>query len=253
MEHFWIDAAGLPAEITAQHPLTRRLCRDYEIAPPQSPAVLTACAEPETAMRLADGAASPAYLEFLCIHDSLAAQLPAHHRFLMHGAAIAFDGAAYLFTAPSGTGKTTHVRLWRQYLGSRVTVVNGDKPFLSLEPDGTVRVWGSPWAGKERWQSPISVPLCGVCLLERGTDRICLLPPEQALTPLFRQTYHRDDPALEYLTLGFLDALLRRVPVYRLTCGMTDNAVRCSFEALTGLPYENYRRPDGCGEEGSAL
>ena len=99
----------------------------------------------------------------------------------MHGAAIAFDGAAYLFTAPSGTGKTTHVRLWRQYLGSRVTVVNGDKPFLSLEPDGTVRVWGSPWAGKERWQSPISVPLCGVCLLERGTDRICRLPPEQAL------------------------------------------------------------------------
>ena len=185
MEHFWIDAAGLPAEITAQHPLTRRLCHDYEIAPPQSPAVLTACAEPETAMRLADGAASPAYLEFLCIHDSLAAQLPAHHRFLMHGAAIAFDGAAYLFTAPSGTGKTTHVRLWRQYL--------------------------------------------------------------------FRQTYHRDDPALEYLTLGFLDALLRRVPVYRLTCGMTDNAVRCSFEALTGLPYENYRRPDGCGEKGSAL
>ena len=155
MEHFWINAAGLPAEITAQHPLTRRLCQDYEISPPQSPAVLTACAEPETAMRLADGAASPAYLEFLCIHDSLAAQLPAHHRFLMHGAAVAFDGAAYLFTAPSGTGKTTHVRLWRQYLGSRVTVVNGDKPFLSLEPDGTVRVWGSPWAGKERWQSPI--------------------------------------------------------------------------------------------------
>ena len=104
MEHFWIDAAGLPAEITAQHPLTRRLCHDYEIAPPQSPAVLTACAEPETAMRMADGTASPAYLEFLCIHDSLAAQLPAHHRFLMHGAAIAFDGAAYLFTAPSGTG-----------------------------------------------------------------------------------------------------------------------------------------------------
>ena len=132
-------------------------------------------------------------------------------------------------------------------------MVNGDKPFLSLEPDGTVRVWGSPWAGKERWQSPISVPLRGVCLLERGTDRICRLPPEQALTPLFRQTYHRDDPALEYLTLGFLDALLRRVPVYRLTCGMTGNAVRCSFEALTGLPYENYRRPDGCGEEGSAL
>lgn len=64
MEHFWIDAAGLPAEITAQHPLTRRLCRDYEIAPPQSPAVLTACAEPETAMRLADGAASPPIWNF---------------------------------------------------------------------------------------------------------------------------------------------------------------------------------------------
>lgn len=214
MEHFWIDAAGLPAEITAQHPLTRRLCHDYEIAPPQSPAVLTACAEPETAMRLADGAVSPAYLEFLCIHDSLAAQLPAHHRFLMHGAAVAFDGAAYLFTAPSGTGKTTHVRLWRQYLGSRVTVVNGDKPFLSLEPDGTVRVWGSPWAGKERWQSPISVPLCGVCLLERGTDRICRLPPEQALAPCSaRRTMGRSRPGVPHPGLsGRAAAPCPRVP-----------------------------------------
>lgn len=154
MEHFWINAAGLPAEITAQHPLTRRLCQDYEISPPQSPAVLTACAEPETAMRLADGAASPAYLEFLCIHDSLAAQLPAHHRFLMHGAAVAFDGAAYLFTAPSGTGKTTHVRLWRQYLGSRVTVVNGDKPFLSLEPDGTSASGAPPGPAKSGGRVP---------------------------------------------------------------------------------------------------
>lgn len=204
-------------------------------------------------MRLADGAASPAYLEFLCIHDSLAAQLPAHHRFLMHGAAIAFDGAAYLFTCTQRHRQdhpcpaVAAVPGQPRHRGQRRQAVS------SLEPDGTVRVWGSPWAGKERWQSPISVPLCGVCLLERGTDRICRLPPEQALTPLFRQTYHRDDPALEYLTLGFLDALLRRVPVYRLTCGMTDNAVRCSFEVLTGLPYENYRRPDGCGEEGSAL
>lgn len=166
---------------------------------------------------------------------------------------MAYGGAAYLFTAPSGTGKSTHIRLWRQYLGSGVSVINGDKPFFSLEEDGGIRVWGSPWAGKEGWQRPTSAPLRGICVLERGADRIRRLSPAEALEPLFCQTYHRDDPDLEYRTLGFLDALLRAVPVCRLSCGMTEDAVRCSFEAMTGLTYESERRPDEGCEEGSVF
>ena len=103
------------------------------------------------------------------------------------------------------------------------------------------------------WQQPTSAPLRGVCLLERGADRICSLSPAAALETLFCQIYHRDDPALEYRTLGFLDTLLRTVPVCRLSCGMTENAVRCSFEAMTGLSYETERRPDAANEEGSVF
>ena len=235
LEHFFLSAAGIPAEITARYPLTRRLCRDYELPLPDAPAPITVSVSPEEMTRMAASgdlsAPSPGYLEFLCVQDQLASQLPALGRFLMHGAAIAYGGAAYLFTAPSGTGKSTHIRLWRQYLGSGVSVINGDKPFLSLEEDGAIRVWGSPWAG----------------------NRICRLSPADALEPLFCQIYHRDDPALEYRTLGFLDALLRTVPVWRLSCGMTEDAVRCSFGAMTGLAYETERRPDAAHEEGSVF
>lgn len=257
MERFFLSAAGIPAEITARCPLTRRLCRDYELPPPDGPVSVAAAVSAEEMTRMAASggmnASSPGYLEFLCVQDQLAAQLPALGRFLMHGAAIAYDNAAYLFTAPSGTGKSTHIRLWRRYLGSGVSVINGDKPFLSLEEDGSIRVWGSPWAGKEGWQQPGSAPLRGICLLERGGDRICPVSPTDALEPLFCQTYHRDDPVLEYRTLGFLDALLRTVPVYRLSCGMTEDAVRCSFEAMTGLSYEKERRPEAAHQEGSML
>ena len=257
LERFFLNAAGIPAEITARYPLTRRLCREYELPASDTPVPISVCVTPEEMTHMAASgdlnAPSPGYLEFLCVQDQLASQLPAFDRFLMHGAAIAYNSAAYLFTAPSGTGKSTHIRLWRQYLGAGVSIINGDKPFLSLEPDGAIRVWGSPWDGKEGWHRPVSAPLRGVCLLERGADRICRLSPAAALEPLFCQIYHRDDPALEYRTLGFLDALLRTVPVYRLSCGMTEDAVRRSFEAMTGLSYETKRRPDAAHEEGSVF
>lgn len=257
MERFFLSAAGIPAEIAANYPLTRRLCRDYELPPPDAPVSIRVSVTPEEMARMAASGEltqpSPGYLEFLCVQEQLAAQLPAFDRFLLHGAAVAYGGAAYLFTAPSGTGKSTHIRLWRQYLGSGASVINGDKPFFSLEEDGGIRVWGSPWAGKEGWQRPTSALLRGICVLERGADRIRRLSPAEALESLFCQTYHRDDPALEYRTLGFLDALLRAVPVCRLSCGMTEDAVRCSFEALTGLTYESERRPDEGCEEGSVF
>lgn len=117
MERFFLSAAGIPAEIAANYPLTRRLCRDYELPPPDAPVSIRVSVTPEEMARMAASGEltqpSPGYLEFLCVQEQLAAQLPAFDRFLLHGAAVAYGGAAYLFTAPSGTGKSTHIRLWR--------------------------------------------------------------------------------------------------------------------------------------------
>lgn len=242
MEHFFIRTAGVTAEITAPGSLARRLCEAYEIPAPERGADIVLAVSDDDIRAMAEkcgtDAARRGYLAYLCIHEKLSVRMAAFGRFLMHGAVIACRGRGYMFTAPSGTGKSTHIRLWQEHLGASVEVVNGDKPFLSVEPAGGVRVWGTPWAGKERWQKNTGVPLCGLCLLERGTENtIERIAPESALAPLFAQTFHAENGETEWQTLGFLDALLRAVPVYRLACDMSEDAVRCSYEALTGERY----------------
>ena len=101
---------------------------------------------------------------------------------------LLFEGLGYLFTAPSGTGKSTHIRLWRQFLGEAGHIVNGDKPFLSVE-EGKVFVWGSPWAGKENWQKNRKAPLHGICLLKQGQkNKICRLQPWKVCRDRFRRS-----------------------------------------------------------------
>lgn len=185
---------------------------------------------------------SPAYLETLALLRKISDILPDYRRILMHGASISYEGKAYLFTAPSGTGKSTHIRLWKKYLGDKVKIVNGDKPFISLDEDenGKIQplIYGTPWAGKEHWQRNCSEPLHSICFIQRGTiNTIRRLSPEESLTMLFHQIYFPEDATAVGLTLELVDLLLKNVSLYLLTCDISEDAVRCSFERLTGLSY----------------
>lgn len=179
---------------------------------------------------------SPTYLETLALLRKLAEILPSHNRILMHGASISYNEHAYLFTAPSGTGKSTHIRLWKKYLGDDVKIVNGDKPFISLEDEPVI--YGSPWAGKENWHRNCKMPLKGICFVQRGTtNSIRRIEASDCLSLLFKQVYLPADTLAAGLTLELVDMLIKKVPLYVLTCDMSEDAVRCSFEALTGLSY----------------
>lgn len=179
---------------------------------------------------------SPTYLETLALLRKLAEIFPSHSRILMHGASISYNEYAYLFAAPSGTGKSTHIRLWKKYLGDNVKIVNGDKPFISLEDEPMI--YGSPWAGKENWHRNCKMPLKGICFVQRGTtNSIQRIVASDCLPLLFKQVYLPADTLAAGLTLELVDTLLKKVPLYSLTCDMSEDAVKCSFEALTGLSY----------------
>ena len=179
---------------------------------------------------------SPTYLETLALLRKLAEILPSHNRILMHGASISYNENAYLFTAPSGTGKSTHIRLWKKYLGDDVKIVNGDKPFISLEDEPMI--YGSPWAGKENWHRNCKMPLKGICFVQRGTtNSIRRIEASECLSLLFKQVYLPADTLAAGLTLELVDTLIKKVPLYVLTCDISEEAVKCSFEALTGLSY----------------
>ena len=180
---------------------------------------------------------SPAYLETLAILRKISDIFPRHYRFLMHGASIAYEGKAFLFTAPSGTGKSTHIRLWKKYIGDKVKIVNGDKPFVSLD-NGKFFIYGTPWAGKERWQRNCREELHGICVVQRGlTNTIREATAEEALSILLKQIYIPTEATSVAFTLEFLDQLIKKIPIYILTCDISESAVQCSFEKLTGLNY----------------
>ena len=171
------------------------------------------------------------FLERAAIQRAFAEYLFDYGILLFHGSAIAVDGEGYLFTAHSGTGKSTHTRLWRQVFGDRAVMVNDDKPFLELRADG---IWlhGSPWSGKHGLDTNICVPLKGICVLERGEEnRIRPASREETLPMLQKQAFapiSKDCSA--FLTL--VDTLSRQIPLWKLTCNRQPEAALTAWEAM---------------------
>ena len=178
------------------------------------------------------------YLETLAVYRHIAERMPAWDTLLIHGSALALDGAAYLFAAPSGTGKSTPARLWREYLGDRVTMVNDDKPLVRIRGGGAV-IFGTPWNGKHRLGENIAVPLRAVCFIERAQEnRIRPVTAAAAYPELLRQVYRPADAAMMAGTLRLLDALCAAASFWRLECNMDIEAARIACEAMKGQANE---------------
>ena len=177
---------------------------------------------------------SDACLESLAVIRKIAEAMRAYDTFLFHGSAVAVDGMAYLFTAKSGTGKSTHTRLWREMLGTRAIMVNDDKPLIRITGDGAT-IYGTPWQGKENIGNNISVPLKAVCLLERAErNHIRAITKGEAYPMLLQQAYRPMNDEAMRKTLRLLDGLCERVQLYRLGCNMDIEAAEIAYNAMKG-------------------
>ena len=241
MEEFVIQIAGLAVGVRPMFSSTKEYCRDY-----LTDRIPDACVtvtetdllyEQEMAEReaLEEGIRIRKYagphLERAAIQRKVALELWKRDAFLLHGSTVAVDGAAYLFTAPCGTGKSTHTRLWREVFGARAVMVNDDKPFLQISQDG-ILAWGSPWCGKHGLGNNVSFPLKGICFLRRGSEnRISRADPEQYRDQLRHQAFlPKDARAGE-----FLDALIRWVPLWELECNQDPEAAVLSHGAMSNI------------------
>jgi len=171
------------------------------------------------------------FLERAAIQRQFAEHLLEHSTILLHGSTLALDGKGYLFTARSGTGKSTHTRLWREVFGNRVQMVNDDKPFARLSGE-EVTVWGSPWSGKHGLDTNMGVPLAGICLLERGPENTIRQAGPEELKDLLKGFRPRTQPQAA-LYDELLAQLLQRVPLWQLTCNKAPEAAITAFEAMS--------------------
>ncbi len=173
------------------------------------------------------------YLERTAIQRKIAERLFDWDTLVFHGSVVAVDGQGYLFTAKSGTGKSTHTKLWRQVFGDRAAMVNDDKPFLRLDGD-RVLVCGSPWSGKHGLDTNMTVPLKGICILERGAgNRIWPIGPKEALFMLLQQSNRPLDGEKMPRYLELVDKLAGNVPLWRMACNMDPEAAEVAFGAMS--------------------
>lgn len=154
--------------------------------------------------------------------------------FMLHSSAVVMDGQAYLFSAPSGTGKSTHTALWLEQFGSRAQILNDDKPAIMVNGEG-ITACGTPWSGKSDLNLNLRVPLRGICVLERSRDNfIEPLPAEKSLYALLNQTLRPADADRMNRLLDLLDAVTTHIPVWRMGCNISREAAQMAYEAMSG-------------------
>ena len=160
-------------------------------------------------------------------------QLMRYNGIMLHASAVAVDGKAYLFSGPSGTGKSTHTRLWQQLFGEKAQVFNDDKPALR-RMDGKWYAYGTPWCGKDGINLNMCVPLAGICFLKQAKENsIVRLSKKEALYRVFSQTLHRfhKEENLDMM-LSHVDKLVREVPVFELHNLPEPAAAQLSYETM---------------------
>ena len=236
------EFAGRRVEITSLFDAIHGLCRDYasEGEPDFRLSITGADIEFEREKSAREDEIegipqrhfSDEYLETLAVYRKIAGEMLDRDTLLMHGSTIAVDGEGYLFTAKSGTGKSTHTRFWREAFGDRAMMVNDDKPLLRIGAEET-RVFGTPWDGKHHLSTNTSVPLKAICILERGEENeICRVEPGQVLPLLLQQCHRPRDPRSLAKVLGLLDQMTKNVKFYRLRCNLDPRAATIAFEGM---------------------
>ena len=226
------EFAGKTVEVNSLHEAVHRYCAAYRTDAPAdfSVTISQEDIEYERAREETPGHAD-AYLEELAVYRKVSEKMPYYDTILFHGSVIAVDGAAYVFTAKSGTGKSTHTALWRRLFGDRAVMVNDDKPLLHV--GDVVTAYGTPYDGKHKLSNKIAVPVKAVCILERAEENsIVKITCSEAYPMLVQQAYRPVDTAAMQKTLSLIDKMADSVELYRLGCNMDPDAARVAYEGM---------------------
>ena len=228
---FIIRLADLRIRIENQYPFVEKQCRAF-LCEGEDADLSVRVTDEEIAFEQTHGGFSAGTCESVCIYRRICEKIAPYGIFLMHSSVIEVDGWAYAFTAKSGVGKSTHTALWLKNI-PHARVLNGDKPLYRLEKDGSLTVFGTPWNGKENWGENISAPLAAVCFIERGEQNSIRPTAENEIVArLMHQLYLRGSREVINRQLTMMDALVRAVPYYTLSCNISDEAALLAWSTI---------------------
>lgn len=157
---------------------------------------------------------------------------------MLHSSCVVVDGRAYLFTADSGTGKSTHTNKYLDLFKNRAFILNDDKPALRFE-DGIWYAYGTPWSGKHDISVNTKAPVAGIAVLERSpVNTVERISGIDAISPILKQVNRPRSADYRIKLMNLLDLLITNVPIWRLRCNMDPEAAIVSYEAMSGQKFE---------------
>ena len=228
-----IKIAELAIGIDNRYPYLARFCADYLTDEPPLFTVHATDGALEEEARASEVAYPRGYLESIVVYREIAKRLPEYSAFVFHGVALGVDGGAYLFTARSGVGKTTHTSLWLSEFPD-AHILNGDKPVLRFI-DGVCYACGTPWQGKEGYGRNEMLPLRGVAFVHRAPqNQARKTNGTAAVFPFLTQVYlpEKEESVSEIARL--CDVILGSVPLVDLYVNMESDAALVARRALIG-------------------
>lgn len=225
------EIAGLKVEMEPKFGRLTKQCQSY-IASGEP--VLTVKPDPQDEAHWRMAGRSEEEREYICCSAAFCRGVLGHGRFFLHASAVVYQGEAYLFSAPSGTGKSTHTALWRQlFPGSYI--LNDDKPviFPGKEP---VTVWGTPFSGKTDLQVNRSAPIRGICFLKQGNEnRIRPVAAGEALALMLNNTWRPGSSREMEQLLDMIEQVVTQIPIYEMCCTGDMEAAKLAYAVMKGM------------------
>ncbi|MBE5736927.1 MAG: hypothetical protein E7348_00800 [Clostridiales bacterium] len=227
--------ADIVFDVQLMYGYTAKLCENYIYDGDEQPCFTAVMTQQDIEAEKKGGEQFPDYyLESLALYRKLCDYaLINANAIVFHSSAIMVDNEAYLFTAQSGTGKSTHARLWREMLGDKAIMVNDDKPIIRYV-DGDFYVYGTPWNGKHHLDTNTRAKIKAICkIYQDKQNSIKRLTNKEMLHTILNQTLIPTEVEKVDKLFELIDKMLRSVDLYTLGCTISREAAELSYSVMS--------------------
>ena len=233
MVNFKIKIVGTVLEINAFNESTKKYCGNF--LSEEEPNCVITMTEQDLKNERTNSSDGKVYVneEISALYRKIANLLVEENIIVFHSSSFMVNGNAFLITARSGVGKSTHSRNLKQLLGDEFVYINDDKPMLKVE-ENNVTVYGTPWNGKERRSNDVSSPLRAVLFLSRGATNTYrkIVNKEEIYIKMISQIYLPKEKAKREKALKVADMLLKNVNFYEINVTKDLESAKMTYEEI---------------------
>ena len=232
MVTFKIKIANKVIEINAFNETTKKYCLSF--LSEEEPNYVITMTKEDLENEASNSTDGKVYVneEISALYRKIADLLVEDNIVVFHSSAICVNGGAFLITARSGVGKSTHARNLKEFIGEEFKYINDDKPLIKVGDD--ITVFSTPWNGKERRGSDISAPLKAILFLNRGETNTYrkIDNKEEIYIKMLSQIYLPKEKFKREKALKVADNLLKNVNFYEINVTKDIESAKMTYEEI---------------------